>query len=163
MTFTNRVIGLSTDDKQPIQIQANNGIANHKTMVTTISGDVVITRGSIIIHANSGIVSQDEQNNKLLTLIGSPVTFSQKQDDGNIVNGQANEFKYDTKTNIATLNKRAKIQKGKDLISGEQITYNTKTLEYSASGQAQNGISKQNSGRVNIILNELENKKDAKQ
>lgn len=157
--ITNNACGLSTDESQPIKITANSGIADQKNLMTILTGNIIITRGSIVIHANKGTVHQDANGDKLLTLYGTPITFSQRQDDGQMVKGQCNQFDYNTKTNLAILTGRAKIQKEKDLITGEKITYNTKTQVYSANGSPANGINKKQAGRVTIILDQIENGK----
>ncbi|MFN8771265.1 MAG: lipopolysaccharide transport periplasmic protein LptA [Neisseriaceae bacterium] len=157
--LTNNIMALSTDESQPIKISAASGEADLKNKSTVLNGPLTITRGSIVVHANKGTIHQDSEDDKLLTLYGSPITFTQKQDDGTIVNGQCNQFDYNTKTNLAILSGRAKIRKGKDLITGEKITYNTKTQVYSANGLPANGINKKQSGRITIILDQTNNGK----
>lgn len=157
--LTNSVFALASDEKQAITISAANGEADLKNKTTVLIGPIVITRGSILIHASKGTIHQDANDDKLLTLYGSPITFSQKQDDGSIVNGQCNQFDYNTKTNLAVLSGRARMQKGKDVITGEKITYNTKTQVYSANGLPADGISKKHSGRITIILDQINNGK----
>ena len=156
---SNNVYALSTDESKPVQITADNGVANLKSKDVTLNGPLTITRGSILVKANKGTVHQDANNDKLLTLYGTPVTFTQKQDDGSTVDGQCNQFEYNTKTNIAILTGRARMQKGKDSITGERITYNTKTSVYSAAGMPTNGVNKTQTGKVTIILDNLEKTK----
>ncbi len=152
------VFGLSSDNTKPVHITADYGAANQKTLMTTLTGDITITRGSIVVHAKDGTVKQDANGDKIITLYGSPIDFSQKQDDGYLINGQSNKFEYNTKTNIAILSNRAKIKKNDDEISGETITYNTKTQVYNANGIPSNGIYKKNkSGKIIIILNDIQN------
>ena len=155
----NNIYALSSDESKPVQIDANNATADQVNMTVVLTGNVIITRGSIYVHGDKGISSQDKDSNKIITLYGSPITFSQLQDDGQKITGQCNTFTYNTQTNLAILTGRAQIKKGKDNVSGEQITYNTKTQIYSANGLPRSGINKKQSGRVTIILDKVENGK----
>ncbi len=155
----NNSFALKDDNEKPVQIDANNATADQKSMTTVFTGNVIITRGSILVHADKGVASQDSDQENIVTLFGSPVKFSQKQDDGQLVTGQCNQFTYNSKTNLAVLTGRAKIKKGKDNITGEQITYNTQSQIYSATGIPASGISKKQSGRVTVILDQINNGK----
>lgn len=66
---------LKSDESQPIQIEANQATADQINMVTVFSGNVVVTRGSMIVHSNTAQASQDAQGYKTIHMIGTPVTF----------------------------------------------------------------------------------------
>jgi lipopolysaccharide export system protein LptA len=151
------VFALTSDTDKPVQISAEHGEANQQNQTTMLSNNVTIIRGSITINADRGTVALDKNGDKLITLWGSPIRFSQRQDNGEMISGQCNLFNYNTKTNLAILQGRAKMKKGSDQISGETISYNTQSQIYSANGVAANGINKkQRAGRITIILNNLE-------
>lgn len=144
---------ISSDESKPIQIDADHATLDQKQMVTVFSGKVVITHGTLVVHANQGTATQDSTGDKTLLLTGDPVKFVQKADDGELIEGQANRFDYSTKTSLAVLTGRARVKKGKNLIVGDTLTYNSKTLVYSASATPANGIkSTQTSGRITVIL-----------
>ena len=54
-----QVYALTGDETKPLQIDADNATLDQKNMTTVFTGNVIITRGSIIVHANKGIASQD--------------------------------------------------------------------------------------------------------
>jgi lipopolysaccharide export system protein LptA len=143
---------LKTDSEQPIQIEADSATADQKNMVTVFTGDVVVTRGSIIVHASKADANQDADGNKTVHLTGSPVTFEQMNDDGEKTEGQCNDFVYSTKTNIAILTGRARVKKGDNEVIGDKLTYNTQTQIYSANSTNANGVNNAKSGRVTVIL-----------
>lgn len=147
-------IALKGDEGKPIQIDADHGTVNQKAMTSEFSGNVVITRGSLVVHANKADASQDAQGDKLLTLYGSPVTFMQVADDGEKIEGQANQFSYNTKSNMAILTGRARVKKGKNIVIGDTLTYNTQTQVYSATSGMANGVNKKSSGRITVILDQ---------
>ena len=143
---------LKTDAAQAIQIIADHLSVDQKNMVTIFTGNVVLTQGSILVHAQKAEASQDPAGFKLLHLLGAPVTFSQLEDDGEKVEGQGNSFDYSTKDNLAILVGRARVKKGDNLVMGDKLTYNTQTQIYSASSNNSNGTSNSKSGRVTVIL-----------
>ncbi|MCC2626205.1 MAG: lptA [Burkholderiales bacterium] len=145
--------GVSSDESKPIQIEADHATLDQKQMVTVFSGRVVITHGTLVVHANQGTATQDSGGDKTLLLTGNPVTFVQKADDGELIEGQGNRFDYNTKTSLAILSGRARVKKGKNLIVGDTLTYNTKTLVYSAAAAPANGVKPgKTSGRITVIL-----------
>ncbi len=145
------------DETKPIQIEADHGTVDQKQMTSIFEGRVVITRGSLIVHADKATASQDPSGEKVLTLIGKPVTFSQLTDDGGKIEGQGNEFTYDTKSGLGVLSGRARIKKGQSIVIGDKVTYNSKTQVYSASSTISNGVSKKaTSGRITVILDQNE-------
>lgn len=146
------VFALKSDEQQDLKLDANNATLDYKNKVTVFTGNVVITRGSLVVHADKGMASEDKDQHKMITLYGAPVTFVQLQDDGEKIEGQGNQFDYNAKTNLAILSGRARVKKGKNIVIGEKITYNMVTQVYSASATPANGINKQTSGRITVIL-----------
>lgn len=151
-TLSFSAFALKDDSTKPIQIEADNATADQKNMVTVFTGDVVMTRGSIIVHANQATANQDAGGNKTVHVTGSPVTFEQTNDDGEKTEGQCNDFVYSTKTDVAILTGRARVKKGDNEVMGDRLTYNTKTQVYSASSANANGVNSTKSGRVTVIL-----------
>src|SRR5579863_2083496 len=76
---------VSSDESKPIQIEADHATLDQKQMVTVFSGKVVITHGTLVVHASQGTATQDKDGDKTLLLTGSPVTFVQKADDGELI------------------------------------------------------------------------------
>jgi len=143
----------NSDESMPIKIEADHATLDQKQMVTVFSGKVVITKGSLVVHANEGTATQDKAGDRTILLTGNPVTFVQKADDGELIEGQGNKFDYNTKTSLAVLTGRARVKKGKNLIVGDTLTYNTKTMVYSAEAPIANGLQgTKTNGRITVIL-----------
>ena len=145
---------LKGDEKKPLQIDADSATVDQKTMVSEFMGNVVITKGSLVVHAERGVASEDKAGSRTLLLYGSPVTFEQIQDDGVKIMGQGDKFEYNSKTNLALLTGRAKVRKGKSEVIGDMLTYNTQTQVYSATSNFGNGIKKTSGGRITVILDQ---------
>lgn len=143
---------LKSDESQPIQIVADKATADQINKVTVFTGNVVVTRGSIIVHSNTAEASEDKSGYKIIHLVGTPVTFEQLNDDGEKTEGQCNDFEYNTKNSLAILTGRARVKKGDNMVIGDKLTYNTQTQIYSATSNNANGVSNTKSGRVTVIL-----------
>lgn len=141
-------------NSKPIQIEANHATVDQKEMQSVFAGNVVITRGSLVVQADKGVANQDKSGDRVLDLYGSPVIFQQLTEDGKKINGQCDHFNYNTKTNLAVLMGRARVKKGKSVIIGDKLTYNTATQVYSAVSDLGNGITQKTTGRVTVILDQ---------
>jgi lipopolysaccharide export system protein LptA len=146
---------LKGDDKKPLQIDADSATVDQKTMTSEFIGNVVITKGSLIVHADKGVASEDKEGSRILILYGKPVAFEQMQDDGVKIVGQGDKFEYNSKTNLAILTGRARVKKGKSEVIGDVLTYNTQTQVYSATSTFGNGIKKSSGGRITVILDQV--------
>ena len=155
--ISSMAMSLKNDDKQPLQIEATKATANLMAKTSVFIGNVVITKGSLVIHANKGVANEDKDGNRVLILNGSPVTFSQMQDDGLKIEGQADKFEYNSKASLAILSGRALIKRGKSQIVGDMLTYNTQTQVYSATSNFDSGVKKSSNGRITLILDQVPN------
>lgn len=147
-------LALKGDEKQPLQIDADQATLDQKQMVSVFSGNVIITKGSLVVHAAKGVASQDTAGDRVLILDGNPVTFVQMGDDGEKIEGQGNNFNYNSKSHLAVLTGRARIKKGKNVVIGDVLTYNSDTQVYSAQSTMGNGVTKKSGGRITVILDQ---------
>lgn len=149
-----QVFATKNDAAKPIQIDADHATVDQKQMQSIFDGNVVITRGSLVVHADKGTANQDVSGDRVLDLYGNPVIFRQLSDDGKMIIGQCDHFNYDTKTSLAVLMGRSRVKKGKSIIIGDKLTYNTQTQVYSAVSDLGNGVTKKTTGRVTVILDQ---------
>ena len=71
---------LQSDQSQPIEIQADNGMLDQGKQVTVFTGNVVVKQGSIDIKAARIEVQRTADGSQLMTATGSPVAFKQQLD-----------------------------------------------------------------------------------
>lgn len=105
---------LKSDKDQPINIQADHGDfradpSNGSNGTGTYTGHVVITQGSISLTADKAVLRV--VNNELDTadMSGSPATFQQQPDKGEVIHGQADEITYDASKNQIDLITNARL------------------------------------------------------
>jgi lipopolysaccharide export system protein LptA len=148
---------LISDESKPIEISSNYAVFDQKNKVYKFTGNIFIKRGSINIYADNGIVNQIGESIKQIKLYGTPIKFFQKQDDNEMLQGECNNFYYDSVTGNAILIGNAKIIKGKVNVSGNLIKYNTKTEIYSVEGTKSSGVNNKLNDRITIILDDVGN------
>ena len=84
------------DKKQPINYSANTGDVNYQTKVGNLSGNVVITQGTMTIRADKIVFKQNADNSISATAFGNPLTFRQKRDGvDEYFEGYAQRAEYD--------------------------------------------------------------------
>lgn len=150
------------DATQPTNVEANQMAFDDVRQINTFTGDVVLTRGTLLLKSNKMIVSQDPAGYQFVTMYAAPgklATFRQKRDGGpNLwVEGHAaDRIEYDTKTEVAKFFVKAKITlldgtKPTDEVEGEFISYDSKAEFYSVNNTAA-GTSKPGAGRIRVII-----------
>ena len=103
-----RASALSTDKNQPIDIHADHGDfkadpKNAGDGTGTYTGHVVITQGSIVLHADKAVLRVVNNDLTSADMTGNPATFQQQPDNGEVINGSAQEITYDASTSEIVL------------------------------------------------------------
>ncbi|MFZ6848213.1 lipopolysaccharide transport periplasmic protein LptA [Undibacterium sp. RuRC25W] len=149
------------DSKKEMVIEADHLISDGKTNVTTCSGDVHITKGTLVVSAERAVASKtpdDFQNVKLYAKAGGKVRFRQKRDGGPDlwVEGEAERAEYDEKTEFIKFISRAKVRylegsKVTDEQEGEYLSYDSKNDVFVGSNTS-NGTAVSGGGRIRLTI-----------
>ncbi len=95
------------DRDQQIAVSAINAHADHRHETAEFSGDVVVTQGSLEIHADRVTMRAGDHGERLGTAwgtAGAPVRFRQRGDKpGEWSEGQADRVEYDSVANVVRL------------------------------------------------------------
>jgi len=128
--------GEKADRDKPINYQADTGDVNYQTKVGTLIGNVVITQGTLTIHADKVILRQNPDNSLSATAFGNPLTFREKSDNSDqYYEGVAQRAEYDGQKRFLELFDRALLRKGTDEIRSNYISYNAETEFFKAEGR----------------------------
>lgn len=122
------------DPTAPIQIQADNASVDQLSRQATHEGNVVLTQGNHILHANKLITIQDNQGRlSSITANGNPATFEGKW-IGNAapVFGSAKIIHYYPDKQLLILEGDATLEHQKDKFQGPSLTYHLDTQVISA-------------------------------
>ena len=150
------------DRDKPTNIEANQMFYDESKQLNTFIGNVVVTRGTLVMHGEKLVLKKDSAGYQFGTLFapsGGVATFRQKRDGGKdlwMEGYAADRIEYDTKTEIAKLFKRSKVKmldgsKITDEVEGEFISYDTRAEFYTANNTA-SGESKPGAGRVRAVI-----------
>lgn len=142
------------DRDKPVNIESNRADYNDATKVSTFTGNVVLTKGTIRITGDRLVLTQVGRNAQTATVTGNQATFRQKRDGmEQYIHGMAGQINYDTRTEKVTLTGRARLERQNcnqpvDEITGGTIVYSASTETFSVDGQ-QRG---ERPGRVRIVI-----------
>lgn len=149
------------DSEKPSVVDSNHMTYDDVRQVNTFTGDVVMTRGTLIMKAEKVVVTTDPDGYQFATLYAAPgklATFRQKRDGGPDlwIEGEADRIEYDGRTEIAKLFVHAKMQrltgvKVTDEVRGEFISYDSRAEYYSVNNSAA-GDSKAGGGRITAVI-----------
>ena len=119
---------LPSDANQPVRLLADRATYSERTGVTTYSGNVSITQGTLKIHASDIVVNlSNDRSISSAVANGRPATFEQviTQEKG-LAKGQANKVDYNAVTGIVTLTGNAKLSQAGASFAGNTIRYSLK-------------------------------------
>ncbi len=124
------------DREKPINYSADTGDVNYQTKLGALSGNVVITQGTMTIHADKITFKQNPDNSVSATAYGNPVSFRQKRDGyDEYFEGYAQRAEYDGAKEVLQLFDRALLRRGQDEIRSNYISYNASTEQFKAEGR----------------------------
>lgn len=149
------------DSDKPTNIEADQGTADDVKQIRTLTGNVVLTKGTLTMKAGRAVVTEDPQGYQFVTFWAAPgvlANFRQKRDGpGDLwVEGWAERVEYDNKTEIVKLFSKAKLVRsdgGKptDDVEGAFISYESRKEVFEVHNQ-NTGASKPGAGRVKMVI-----------
>jgi lipopolysaccharide export system protein LptA len=128
------------DQEKPTNIAADHTESDDLHQIDVFTGNVILTKGSIILRSNKLLVHQDPEGYQsgVATWDGkTPVYFKQKREGfaDQYMEGWAERIEYDEKSSLVKLYdhaivKRLEGAKDADEARGDTITYNSDTEKY---------------------------------
>lgn len=118
------------DRNQPMDFTAKTTNAyNAPNSITTLSGNVKLTQGTLLITGAEAKVYLDKDTQIARVVVtGNPAHIQQLDENNNLMQGDAATLDYDNINGIAVLINNAKVtQQGRGEFHGDKITYNTDT------------------------------------
>ena len=153
------------DKDKPTHIEANRMSADDTRRLSIFEGNVVLTKGTIIIRADRIVVRQDPEGYQLATATGAPVRFRQKAEpkgdkEGVWMDGEALRIEVDDRNEKIELFDRAWVKKDEDEVRGDYIFVDQRSEFFSAmSGKG--GASTGSDGRVRAVIQPKNKPEDA--
>lgn len=112
------------DREKPIDLEADNVVVNDAKKTSTYTGNVVLTQGTLVIHADKLVVREDVDGFQHSTSYGNPTTFRQKMEGKDeYMTGSGQRIEYDGRMDKVQLYTKAWVKRGEDIVNGEYIMY----------------------------------------
>ena len=147
---------LPSDRNQPLALEADRATYNEKTGVTSYTGNVIISQGTMRLQADSIVANLNAQRElSLITATGQPARFQQQLDaNKGLAKGQAQKIIYNAATGIISLSGNALLEQNGASIRGASLKYSMNKGDIEASGSGANS----KMGRVEIVIPPSKNK-----
>jgi len=124
------------DRNKPINFAGDSGDANLQARGGALTGNVIITQGTLSIRADRIVFKQNNDNSLSATAYGNPVAIRQKRDGvDEYYEGYAQRVEYDGAKELVELFDRALLKRGQDEIRSNYVSYNTATEVFKAEGR----------------------------
>lgn len=149
------------DRNKPMNIEADNLRHDDVRQLSVFSGNVVLTKGTMIIRAARIEVRQDAEGNQhgvATAAAGQRAFFRQKRDGGDeYIEGEAETIEYDGKADQVRFSKRAVMRRYvgtrvNDEATGNLISFDNTTEAYRVDGVPASAGGAPGSGRVRAML-----------
>ena len=147
------------DRNKPLNVEADRMEYDDLKQVNVFTGDVTLTKGTIIIRGDRVTARQDPQGYQYGESIGKPAFFRQKRDGvDQFIEGRADRIQYDGKLETVTLTgnasmKRLEHEQVTDEIYGNVIVYDSRTEFVTVDGKGgTQSTDARGRGRVRVII-----------
>ncbi len=136
------------DSKKPMNIEADALRYDDLKQISVFSGNVVLTRGTIVIKGARIEVRQDPQGYQFGVVTaeaGKRAYFRQKRDEGDeYIEGESETIEYDGRADLFKLITNAQLRRLRgtqvaDVVTGNIIQYNSLTDIFTVDGNPQKG------------------------
>lgn len=125
----------NADRDKPINLEADQVLLDDARKISTFTGNVNLSQGTLQIHGEKIVVEQDKDGFKQAIIYGKTADFRQKQEGlDTYVEGSGERIEYDTRTETMDIHGQAYLKRGLDEVRGDHITYSTKSEVFQVSG-----------------------------
>ncbi len=129
------------DKDKPTNIEANKMSSDDARRMSIFEGNVVLTKGTVVVRAERIVVRQDADGFQFVTAYGKPVRFRQKGDpkgdkEGLWTDGEALRVEIDDRNERIELFERARVARDQDVVCGEYVFLDQRTEFFSVSAAA---------------------------
>lgn len=149
------------DRDKPMNIEADALRYEDQKQLSTFTGKVLVTKGTIVMRGARLEVRQDSAGNQFGTLsaeAGKRAFFRQKREGlDEYIEGEGETIEYDSKADTVRLIRRAEMRRLEgatllDQVLGSLIVYNNRTEVYTVDGAPHEAGAPAGNGRVRAVL-----------
>ena len=122
------------DRDKPMLLEANRMSIDDAKKIQILEGDVLITKGTMMLTADRVVVTEDKYGFQKGTAFGGKgglARFRQKREGSeDYIEGEAERIEYNTANEVAELFHRAFVKSGEDQVKGDYIWYDAVNEKY---------------------------------
>ena len=137
---------LESDRQQPLEVNADTTDGILGDGVTTLSGNVEIRQGSLMIRADRAEVDKTDGKVRQIRLLGDKASLQQEIEQQGLVKAWARTIEYRVSSGLVILSGAARVEHPQYDVSGEQLRYDLDAQHFEGNGDSDG------SGRVHIRL-----------
>lgn len=141
------------DRDKPIDLEADSLTQNDAKKISTYTGNVVLTQGTLAIRADKLIVREDSEGFQHSTSYGDPTTFRQKLEGKDAyITGSGQRIEYDGRMDKVQLYVKAWVKRGEDIVHGDYIMYDANSEYAEVIGGPRAATADNPKGRVHAVI-----------
>ncbi len=141
------------DKDKPTNIEANRMSSDDARRISIFEGNVVLTKGTILVRADRITVRQDPEGYQISVATGNPARFRQKRDGKEEwIDGDALTIEIDDKREKIDLREQAHLMRDKDEVRGDVITVDTRSEFFSVLSGKSVSSAANPEGRVRAVI-----------
>ncbi len=141
------------DRDKPIDLEADTLTTNDAKKISVYTGNVILTQGTLVIHADKLVVREDAEGFQHSTSTGNPTTFRQKMEGKDeYITGSGQRIEYDGRMDKVQLYVKAWVKRGEDIVHGDYIMYDANAEYAEVIGGPQAATAANPKGRVRAVI-----------
>jgi lipopolysaccharide export system protein LptA len=142
------------DRNKPIHLEADRVTVDDAKQISTFTGNVVLTQGSMVLRGDKMEVRQGKDGFRQGTVWGNLAYFRQKREGyDDLIEGWSERIEYDSRADKVEMFNRAMLKRGQDEARGNYISYDANSEFFQVTGGATKSASAaQGDGRVRVII-----------
>lgn len=135
------------DRDKPVNLEADHATSDEAQHITTFTGTVILTQGTLTIRCDKLVVTEDAAGFQTGNCYGNPATFRQKRDNvDEWVDGKAQRIVYDSKSDKVELFDKGELRRNQDQVQGDYISFDNRTEFFEVHG------AKDSNNRVKAVI-----------
>lgn len=136
---------LQSDREQPMDIASDASEGQLGAGITTLTGNVRITQGTLDVRADRAeVYSTKERQITRVVLTGAPATLKQDLDEGGRIDASAERFEHDVAADKLVMTGNVVLVQPRGEIRAPKVTYDLKAGSFESGGEG--------SGRVRMRI-----------
>jgi len=141
------------DKDKPTNIESNRMSSDDARRISIFEGNVVLTKGTILVRADRITVRQDPEGYQISVATGNPARFRQKRDGKDEwIDGDALTIEIDDKKERIDLREQARILRDKDEVRGDVISVDQRSEFFSVLSGRSVASPANPEGRVRAVI-----------